>query len=314
MSRAAACSGRAPHRNNSSIFWWRIFRNFASANGGPACAAALDSLQQQQSRIQTGRTELATRIGHVFANPALLNEATRHRSYINEHPGAGSSNQRLEFLGDRVLDLVLAQRLFSLFPHDDEGELARMRDLLVSGVFLTRLGEDIRIIDAMELGAGEQPGGNVNVNNRLIGDAFEALIGAVYLDGGLPAAERVILSIYGDIMARLAELGWHVAHGGPVEAAGGPVEAAGGPQPAGGHVVIVNPKGKLQELCQRNLPGNPVPRYEEIGRDGEDHRPTFLVEVSVPGLHITVRGIGPTKRKAEEQAATNLLRQLFREP
>ena len=143
----------------------------------PAARSLQLTASQQHLRIQRGRSALQARIEYAFTNPARLHEAMRHASFVNEHMGHNlRSNERLEFLGDRVLSLVLSERLLAMFPKDPEGLLTTKLSKLVRDTFLTRIGEELNLSDAMDLGVGEQLHSNVNVNRKLLEDAFEALM------------------------------------------------------------------------------------------------------------------------------------------
>src|SRR5690349_7080538 len=135
--------------------------------------------------------QLELRIGHTFRDRTLLERAATHLSYLPEHPEAGESNQRLEFLGDAVLQILIAEELYNLFPTEREGSLSRRRSLLVNGAFLTELAREIELPACLRLGTSEESTGGRDRMSAL-GDAFEALIGAVYLDSDLYNARRLV--------------------------------------------------------------------------------------------------------------------------
>ena len=216
-------------------------------------------------------TQLEQRIGHAFRDRSLLVQAVTHLSYAAEHPQDGESNQRLEFLGDAVLQILIGEALFDLFPKEREGVLSKRRALLVNGTILAQLAREIYLDRCLRLGASEEStGGRTRVSS--LGDAFEALIGALYRDSDIDRARRIVLELYGPLGARLAT-----------------VEEA------------ENPKGRLQELVQP-LHGNNAVRYEVVHISGEDHARDYEVAVFIVDRELG-RGRGPSKKVAEESAA-----------
>lgn len=214
---------------------------------------------------------LQTRLGHDFANSALLAEALAHPSYVNEHPEAGASNQRLEFLGDAVLQLIVTDALFALFPAEPEGALSRRRSILTKGRCLTQLALELGLDSALRLGGSENtPAGRTRASN--LEDAFESLVGALYLDAGLERTRALVLAAYGPLDPRLA---------------------------AGS--VIDNPKGRLQELIQPTH-GTGVLRYETTQSGGPDHDREYTARVHLLD-RLLGEGRGPSKKAAEEAAA-----------
>jgi len=224
---------------------------------------------------------LQTRLTHRFRNPALLERAVTHLSYLQDHPEVAESNQRMEFLGDAVLQLTLTQALFELFPGDREGTLSKRRSALSKGVFLSRMARDLGLGECLLLGASEEAGGGREKASALE-DAFEALVGALYLDTDFPTARRIILGLYGHI-----------------------------PDLLSGLEDTENPKGRLQELIQPVL-GNNALRYEVIATLGEDHARQFEMGVFLQDRQIG-SGKGPSKKTAEEQAARVALETLRNE-
>jgi ribonuclease-3 len=221
---------------------------------------------------------LQGRIGHVFRDPALLERALTHASWIQDNPGAPGNNQRLEFLGDSVLQLVLTEALFALFPGGREGELTKRRAVLGKGEFLAGLAREIGLDSCLLMGANEEASGGRG-RDAALEDAFEALVGAVELDGGIERARAVILGIYGDLGTRLASLEGHA-----------------------------NPKGRLQEIVQP-LHGNQAIRYEVLSTDGADHSREYEVAVLLLERRIG-QGRGSSKKLAEEDAARAALKAL----
>jgi ribonuclease-3 len=214
--------------------------------------------------------QLQTRLGHPFRDPALLQCALTHTSYLQDDPAA-ESNQRLEFLGDAVLQLLLTEALFQLYPADREGLLSKRRAALANGTFLARLAREIGLDACLRLGASEESTGG-RARAAASEDAFEALIGAVYLDGGIEVARVVVAGLYGSLPARLAT-----------------VED------------VENPKGRLQEKVQP-VHGNNALRYEVTRIDGEDHAREYEVVVRLLDQPLGT-GRGTSKKLAEEAAA-----------
>jgi ribonuclease-3 len=222
-------------------------------------------------------TALEGRVGHVFRDRSLLERALTHPSLLPVLRGA-ESNQRLEFLGDAVLQLLLSEALYAEFPGEREGALSRRRATLANGTTLALLARELGLDQALRLGSSEESSGGRQRTSAL-GDAFEALLGAVYLDAGLEAARAVMRAAYGPLPARLAALGDDKT-----------------------------PKSRLQELIQPRH-GNEALAYAVIATEGEDHRRTFEVSVSLLGREIG-RGRGSSKKTAEEAAAEAALRQM----
>jgi ribonuclease-3 len=216
---------------------------------------------------------LQRRIGHDFGDPALLDTALTHGSALEGRVPPEASYQRLEFLGDRVLGLIAAEMLVKAFPKAQEGELAQRFSDLVRNETCAEVALDVDLGEAIRLGGGEaQSGGRKKA--AILGDVCEAVIGALYLDGGLDAARTFIETNWKERM-----LGWD-----------GPLRDA---------------KTALQEWVQGR--GLPTPVYTVIDRTGPDHAPSFTVEVTVDAIDAG-RGEGRTKRDAEQLAAAAVLR------
>jgi ribonuclease-3 len=208
---------------------------------------------------------LAARLGHPFRRPALLAQALTHRSFGAVH------NERLEFIGDAVLDCVVAAILYERFPALPEGDLSRIRAHLVRRDTLARLARALDLGRALRVGDGEQRSGGVDRASTLA-DALEAVFGAVFLDGGFDAARAAIIAVYGDDLATLA------------------------PTALG-----KDPKTRLQEWLQaRKLP---VPAYVVVAAAGEAHAQSFTVECRVAALGEAASGSGTSRRAAEQAAA-----------
>ncbi len=218
---------------------------------------------------------LEERIGYQFRNARLLEEALTHPSVRHETQRESFDNQRLEFLGDAVLQLVMTERLFRHFDEEAEGRLTKLRSRLVSRETLRTYALAIDLGAHLILGKGEEASGGRDRSSTL-GDAFEALIGAIYLDSGLEAARDFVLT---QAQADLEEI------------AEAPVD--------------INPKGELQELLQSIAPPGPV--YEVVGSSGPEHDKVFSVEARWGGKVIG-RGAGRNKKQAETAAAEEALR------
>ena len=216
-------------------------------------------------------SQLETRLDHVFRDRSLLARALTHPSLLPERPDLAESNQRLEFLGDAVLQLVLTESLFTLFPDAREGLLSRRRAALANGTFLAQLAREIGLDLALRLGASEEATGG-RTRAAALEVAFEALVGAVHLDSDFAEVRRVVLRIYGPLDGRLAI-----------------VEN------------LENPKGRLQEFMQP-LHGNNAVRYEVVRTEGEDHARNYEVAVFLLDRQLG-RGRGSSKKLAEEAAA-----------
>ncbi len=207
----------------------------------------------------------------------MLRQALTHPSYQTEAPEKSPPhNQRLEFLGDSVLGLILSEQLFERFPDAREGELSRYRSNLVRGPVVGGLARKLGIGDHLYLSRGEEETGGRDRDN-LLEDALEALLGAIFLDGGWPAAKQAALHWYADLEARLEE-----ADGAD------------------------NPKGRLQEVIQAEHPGE-GPEYRVLSEEGPSHQRHFEVEVRFRDRPFG-RGKGTSKKEAEARAASEAMR------
>jgi ribonuclease-3 len=227
-------------------------------------------------RIETP-TEFNQRIGLRFTNLALLTRALTHRSFINENPDTVEDNERLEFLGDAVIDFVVGAWLYHHFPEMTEGDLTLVRTALVRTEQLAEFARNIDLGDAIRLGQGEIVSGGRS-RKALLCAGFEALVGAYYLDQGIEAVERFLEPFL--------------------------VEAVG--------VILIDgrprdPKSLLQEWTQAR--GYSPPIYQTIKETGPDHEKIFEVQVNIPDI-ITGTGTGNSKREASKQAAKQALEKL----
>jgi len=219
--------------------------------------------------VPASRVSLVEALGHCFANPALLEEALTHSSAAS---AARPDYERLEFLGDRVLGLVVADLLLRRFPAEAEGEIAKRHAALVCSEALTRIAMTINLGDHLRLSEGEDAMA-IRENPACLADALEAVIAALYLDGGLAAGVRFI------------ERHWQVL----LE------EMPVPPQ---------DPKTELQEWVQAR--GLVLPRYQTVAQEGPDHKPVFQVQVEIAGFSPCIAS-GSSKRAAEIRAAAALL-------
>jgi ribonuclease-3 len=212
---------------------------------------------------------LQQRLGHRFADPALLSRALTHRSAGAEH------NERLEFLGDAVLQAAISALLYERFAGSDEGDLTRVRAHLVREESLARIALGLGLPDVLRLSEGEARGGGAQ-RPSILADALEALIGASFLDGGYGAAQGLVERVFGEIVSGTDIESW-----------------------------AKDAKTELQEWLQaRKLA---VPSYRIVATRGQSHAQTFEVECAVPALGLTERGEGRSRRSAEQDAARRML-------
>ncbi len=204
-----------------------------------------------------------------FDDPGLFSRALTHRS-VN-----GPNNERLEFLGDAVLDFVISEALFELRPDADEGDLSRLRASLVKDSSLAGIASDLGLGEFLILGSGERKSGG-HRRESILADALEALFGAIYLDAGFNAAKATIEKVFAERLAGLPDAR-----------------------------DLRDPKTRLQEWLQaRQLS---LPRYELLDVTGKDHKQRFAVSCSVTELSQTTNGTASSRRKAEQKAARSML-------
>lgn len=220
-------------------------------------------------------SDFQDRIGYRFSDPDLLRRALTHNSLASD---TRPSNQRLEFLGDRVLNLAIAEALLAQDQSADEGTLAPRYNALVRKETCADVARTMDLGAVLRLGRGEQNTGGRR-KNAILGDAMEAVLAAIYLDGGLDAARKVILKHWGDKLIN--------------------VEAQ-----------ARDAKTALQEWVQAR--GEPPPRYVEIARDGPDHAPRFTIAARLAS-GAEAQAEGGSKREAEQAAADLLLKRLERQ-
>ncbi len=217
--------------------------------------------------------EFEKKIGYTFENPLLLETAFTHSSYVNEGKHERENNERLEFLGDSVLSVLVAEHLYRSFPKKTEGELTKLRASLVCDHSLAEFAKRISLGDQLVMGKGEaNSGGRTRLSN--LEDAFEALVGAIYLDGGLEQARRFVLSF----LPKKIDLAQSER--------------------------LQDYKTQLQEIIQQN-PEEKL-RYVLVGESGPDHDKRFSVEVCL-NSNVIGRGSGKSKKQAEQNAAKQAL-------
>jgi ribonuclease-3 len=219
--------------------------------------------------LKTADEWLRDALGYECRDPALLAAALTHRS------AGGAHNERLEFLGDAVLNCVVARLVFGEFAAADEGDLSRFRSSLVSGEALAVIAAEIDLGSQLRLGSGELKSGGFR-RKSILADALEALFGAIYLDGGFEAAERVIERLFVPRLDRLPSA-----------------------------AELKDPKTRLQEALQAR--GLPLPVYRVEATSGEAHNQSFEVQCSVDVLGLRMSAIGASRRRAEQAAAQLML-------
>lgn len=215
-------------------------------------------------------TRLCAALGYTFQQPELLEEALTHRS------ASVCNNERLEFLGDALLSLVIAECLFQRYPKASEGELSRLRASLVKGETLAELARRLNLGEVLRLGQGELKSGG-SQRESILSDALEAIFGAAYLDGGLTACRTLILHLYRERLEELSSAS-----------------------------ELKDPKTRLQEYQQARQ--QPLPIYNVLEIRGEPHAQSFRVECAVAEFRAVA--VGNSRRKAEQEAARQVLEQM----
>lgn len=215
--------------------------------------------------------QLQAVIHYQFTDEQLLQTAITHRSFSKKR-----NNETLEFLGDSVLGLVISEHLYKRLSKASEGELSRIRASLVKEDALATVARDISLGDYLQLGSGELKSGGYR-RTSILSDAMEALFGAIYLDSGFEQCKKTILFLYDEYLVTL-------------------------PSP----VDLKDPKTSLQEYLQSNKHDLPV--YEVVQTEGKSHDQTFTVECRIEGLDLVTKGKGPSRKKAEQMAASLALK------
>lgn len=214
-----------------------------------------------------------TKLKSLFKDKDLLTLALTHKSWVNEHPGVRGTNERLEFLGDAILEFVVSNSLFEKFPEKEEGYLTALRANLVNSDNLAKVAKKLKVGESLFLSKGEEEGGG-RENPSLLGDTVEAIIGALYLDQGIDTVYEFIAQ---NIIVEI-------------------------PEKVSGH--LKDPKSRLQEYVQGK--GLLAPRYKVIEQSGPDHDKKFVIEVSISGKSWG-EGIGKSKAIAQQEAAQKAL-------
>ena len=227
-----------------------------------------------EMRKETGLSEVQKNMAYTFQNPSRLEQALTHRSFTNEHPELqGKNNERLEFLGDAVLNLSLSHLLIEQFPDLPEGDLSKIRAGLVNESHLADLAQELKLGDYLLIGRGEEITGG-RKKPSILADTLEAVLGAVYLDGGLDPVSEWVSRFFKSTLA----------------------DQEGLPKS--------DFKTLLQEYCQGKL--KITPGYTVFREEGPDHKKVFFVEVRIQD-QVVSRGKGKTKKEAQQKAAQKAL-------
>jgi len=214
--------------------------------------------------------DLQKLIGYTFQKPSYLREALTHKSYAFEKKSIDQDNQRLEFFGDAILEVIASEYLYKRYEDAGEGELTKIRSAMTRGDALYELAQAINLDEYMYLGKGEKLLEGKNQETRII-DAFEAIVAAIYLDGGLGEARKFYLNLVAQQWEDPYQL-----------------------------MLAQNPKGNLQELTQKMY--GVRPEYKLKGVSGQEHDPTFEIEVYVK-KEVVGLGLASSRKRAEEEAA-----------
>lgn len=209
----------------------------------------------------------------LFGKSELYEQALTHRSWLNENAEELGNNERLEFLGDAILEFVVSSYIYKKFPDKEEGYLTALRANIVNTVNLAKFASSINLGSVLKMSKGEEMGGG-HSNESLLADTVEAVIGALYIDGGLPSSKSFIMD---NLLSNIDEV----------------LEAP-----------LKDPKSTLQEMVQSQ--GHPAPKYKVVGEEGPDHNKEFKVEVTIEN-GVAARGSGTSKSRAEQDAAAAAL-------
>lgn len=235
--------------------------------------------ESDSKKIRYKQLSILQNIIHVkFKEKTLLNRALIHRSYVNESSTDKiKDNERLEYLGDSVLGLIVNEYLFKRFEDYPEGDLAKIKSAVVSEATLAKVARDINLGTYLLMGKGEELSGGRD-RSSILANSFEALIGAVYLDSGLRECRRFILSLLKKDIERIDRMTY-----------------------------LRDPKTTLQEYVQKRYKERPV--YEVVEERGPDHKKEFIVRLLIKGNEVS-KGVGSSKRKAEMLAAEQILKKI----
>lgn len=225
--------------------------------------------------MELGLEKLARKLGHRFGDFSLLAEALTHRSL-----SAGHNNERLEFLGDSILNCIISDELFRRFTQASEGQLTRLRATLVKGETLAELSMELDICDFLRLGVGELKSGGSR-RPSILADALEAIVAAIYLDGGMEVCRHIVIAWFAKRLDTISL-----------------------------DKIKKDPKTQLQEQLQAQKID--LPEYTIVAIAGEAHQQHFSVECVIEALDITTTGAGISRRKAEQDAAEQALKLLLK--
>lgn len=232
----------------------------------------MTSKSKHQRDIETA-SSLDLRLGLRFTNLSLLTRALTHRSYVNENPSVTEDNERLEFLGDAVLDFIVGEWAFHRFPEMPEGTLTKIRSFLVRNEKLAEFARKLDLGSALRLGRGEKSTGG-HLRESVLGSAFEALIGAIYLDSDIEKVKKFVIPLFESVQESMLN-------------------------------EIEDPKSELQELTQAMKLG--MPNYRIVSKTGPDHARIYEVEAQVAG-EVYGLGAGTSISQAERSAAGEALK------
>jgi ribonuclease-3 len=258
-----------------------VIKSWENWAGGKVAEDGL--VQRPEAGIEAVRQQdlqaLARRLGHRFKDLTLLDQALRHSSYAHENPESGPSNEQLEFLGDAVLALAVSHLLLTQFPQSSEGELSRGRAALVNARHLAYLAREVDLGRYLRVGRGEERQAG-REKPSLLADALEAVLAAVFLDGGLKAVQKIIQRWFAPILPSLAKLSWQ------------------------------DSKSTLQEFTQTHYKASPT--YHLVEESGPSHARHFVIEVRLDHRPLA-QGEGHTKKQAAQTAARRALEALKKE-
>jgi ribonuclease-3 len=233
----------------------------------------METHREGNTIMELGLEKLARRLGHRFGDFSLLTDALTHRSV-----SSNSNNERLEFLGDAILNCIISEELYRRFSDASEGQLTRLRAMLVKGETLAELAAELDVSDYLRLGVGELRSGGTK-RPSILADALEAIIAAIFLDGGMDQCRHQVLTWF---TKRLDSISLDT--------------------------IKKDPKTQLQEYLQAKKMG--LPEYTIVAVSGEAHQQIFTVECVIADKQIKARGDGVSRRKAEQEAAEIALKQL----
>jgi ribonuclease III len=221
------------------------------------------------ARLSKPNSKLESELGHIFCNKEILKSALTHRSLGKDN------NERLEYLGDALLGFIIAEILYTLHPYANEGELTRLRAMLVKGDTLVKIAKQMDLGEFIKLGTSELKSGGWR-RKSILANTIEALIGAIYLDAGLDVCKKSVHRLFDNILKNYTP-----------------------------ENLEKDPKTRLQEFLQAQQKNLPV--YNVVFERGEAHDKTFIVQCSIPEINLSVQAEGRSKRNAEQAAAQQAL-------